>query len=520
MPLVLPPVFPIDIHRFQYGAILADAASDQSDVGQGMVGAPVGAARPVDGQRAAVAVAIAVAFAVAVSIGVGQPAFQGAGGFGGARFGFNQRKVAIVNAGAADGAARHRGRRGGQFPQQRLGGQRPPPGVGDVGDQQVLAGSDADGAAAIAVGQVGHAPQLPGGDAPHRHAQPGVVEARLPLGMDADVVGMGIGAGIGAGPGQGAPQAGFQGGAEAGGAPFGQQKRQAGFVARRACAAVAEQPGDVAAQLGGIGRRREYVQRRGGRVAAGTHLAAHRHIEAGDRRAVYFRNGRREGDVLRCGVGAVFPATGNGNIELAGQVGELPVAEEHCGELPGNGRCVQQLAGRQAGGGAAHDGADVVHPGLQGNQPDGVQTRPDVRHIPNGEIPQLHLLAGGEVGKGLPAAAVAIAAAAAVVLADRRQGAELVGVADAVGDADAHHKPPRRLAAKENAGPLQTVPVRHRNGFPTIPAEGGDVPENVQAVLFGLDGFNLVHCWLPSRVLREPARPPVPGCLIPGWSTI
>ena len=263
----------------------------------------------------------------------------------------------------------------------------------------------------------------------------------------------------------------------------------------------------MTAQFGGGGGRHENVQRHGGGVAAGTHLAAHRHIEAGDGRAVYFRKGRREGDVLGGGVGAVFAAAGDGDIELAGQVGELPVAEEHCGELRGDGRGVQQFVGREAGGGAAHDGADVVHSGLQGDEADGVQAGPDVRHIGNAEIPQLHLLAGGQVGEGLAGAgaAIAVVATAAVVLADGRQGAELVGIADAVGDADAHHKAPRRLAAKENAGPLQAVAVGRRDGFPAVAAEGGDVPEDVQAVFFGFDDFNLVHCLLPSRVLGKPS---------------
>ena len=297
------------------------------------------------------------------------------------------------------------------------------------------------------------------------------------------MVGVGIGAGVGAGAGQGMAGAGFQGGAETVNAPVGQQKRQPGLIAGGAGTVVAEQQRNVAAHIGGLVGRREQVQRNAGRVAAGAHLAAYRHIEPGHGGAVHFLNSRREGDILRSGVGAVLPAAGNGYIELAGQVGVLPVADEHCGELLGNGGGVQQLVGRQAGRRAAHHGADVVHTGLQRNQPDGRQPVPDVRHLLNGEFPQLHLLPGGQVGKPHP-----------VVGADGGQGAELVGVADAVGDADAHHKTARRLPAKEHAGPLQPVAVVRWNGFPTVAAEGGEVIEDVQAVFCGLDDFNFVHC--------------------------
>ena len=144
----------VDVHGFQDCVVAADAASDQADVGQGVVGAAVGAAGPVDGDGA----------------GQGQAGVQGAGGFGGAGFGFNLGEVAVVNAGAADGAAGDGGRAVRKVLQQRFGGQIVQAGVGDVGDDQVLAGGDADGAVAVAVGQVGDAAQLRGSDAPGRNA--------------------------------------------------------------------------------------------------------------------------------------------------------------------------------------------------------------------------------------------------------------------------------------------------------------------------------------------------------------
>ena len=44
-------------------------------------------------------------------------------------------------------------------------------------------------------------------------------------------------------------------------------------------------------------------------------------------------DGRYERQVLRFGVRAVFRATGDGDVELAGKVGELLVPQKRVGEL-------------------------------------------------------------------------------------------------------------------------------------------------------------------------------------------
>ena len=304
------------------------------------------------------------------------------------------------------------------------------------------------------------------------------------------MVGAGAAAGVGAGGEQRAGGAGCQGGAELGGAPVGEEESQPGFVAGGAGAVVAEQQDDVVAEVGGLVGRHEQVEGDGGGVTAGAHFAADGYVEAGRRDAVDFLDGGREGDVLGIGMDAVFQAAGDADIEFAGQVGVGAVADEHSGELVGDGGGVQEFAGRQAGGGAADDGADVVHAGLEGDEADGVQAGPDVRGLGDGEVAELDLLAGGEVGE-----------AGAVVVADGGQGAELVGVGDAVGDADAHHKAARGLAAEEDAGPLEAVAVGRGDGLPAVAGEGGDVLQDVQAVFFGFDGFDFVHCRLPHLTL-------------------
>ena len=305
--------------------------------------------------------------------------------------------------------------------------------------------------------------------------------------MQADVVGTGAGAGVGAGAEQRAGGAGCQGGAELGGAPVGEEESQPGFVAGGAGAVVAEQQDDVVAEVGGLVGRHEQVEGDGGGVTAGAHFAADGHVEAGRGAAVDFLDGGGESDVLGIGMDAVFQAAGDADIEFAGQVGVGAVADEHSGELVGDGGGVQEFVRGQAGGGAADDGADVVHAGLEGNEADGGQAGPDVRGLRDGEVAELGLLSGGEVGE-----------AGAVVVADAGQGAELVGVGDAVGDADAHHKAARGLAAEEDAGPLEAVAVGRGDGLPAVAGESGDVGQDVQAVFFGLDGFDFVHCRLPN----------------------
>ena len=138
--------------------------------------------------------------------------------------------------------------------------------------------------------------------------------------------------------------------------------------------------------------------------------------------------------------------------------------------------------GGQAGQGAADNGADVVHAGLQGGEAHVVQALPDVKHVANFVLAQLDLLAGSQVGKPF-----------AVVIADAGDGAELGGVADAVGHTQPHHKTAGGLPAVENAGPLQQVALILRDGLPALFGEGGNILQDVQAILGGFHNFDFVH---------------------------
>ena len=160
----------------------------------------------------------------------------------------------------------------------------------------------------------------------------------------------------------------------------------------------------------------------------------------------------------------VVQAAGDGDIELSGQVGVLPVADKHFGEFAGDGRRIQQLAGREAGNRAPNHCANVVHAGLQRDQSHAVQTFPDFGYVVDAELAQLHLLTSGQVAKALP-----------VVIADIGQNAELIGVAEAVGHAYSHHKTARGLPTEKHAGPLQAIPLLLRYGLPT----GGGIVGNI-----------------------------------------
>ena len=65
----------------------------------------------------------------------------------------------------------------------------------------------------------------------------------------------------------------------------------------------------------------------------------------------------------------MLEAAGDGDVELARQVGEVLVAEEDALELPRDRRGVEQLARREPRRRAADDAADIVHSRLEARQP-------------------------------------------------------------------------------------------------------------------------------------------------------
>src|SRR5205807_7066746 len=107
-----------------------------------------------------------------------------------------------------------------------------------------------------------------------------------------------------------------------------------------------------------------------------------------------------------------------------------------------------ELVAGEPGHRAAHDVADVVHPGLERHEPNLAELAEDCRNVLEADPPELDLLPGGDVGDPAPAA-----------VGDGGDRTELGGVRDPVGDPDPHHEMARRVAPEEDAPPLQPVEV-------------------------------------------------------------
>ena len=179
---------------------------------------------------------------------------------------------------------------------------------------------------------------------------------------------------------------------------------------------------------------------------------------------------------------AVFPAAGYGHIELPRKIRVRLVANEDVGEGARHRRGVEELVARNPGHRAADHVADVVHPGLQGHEPDGAELGEDRGHVFEPDPPELELLARGDVGD-----------AAAGAVRDGGDRPELGGVRDPVGDPDPHHEVTGGMASKEDAPPLEPLEVALLDGLPSELGIARDVGADVEAVLLGLDLLDLVH---------------------------
>ena len=158
---------------------------------------------------------------------------------------------------------------------------------------------------------------------------------------------------------------------------------------------------------------------------------------------------------------------------------------------------------RQTGDRTPDDVADVVHAGLQRHEVDRVQPLPDVRQIADGESAQLNLLPRREIDE-----------ASAAFAAQLGDGAELVGVREAVRHADPHHEAAGRLTPEEHAEPLQPLAVGFVNRLPSVAHESLDVGFDIEAVLLALVALDLVErdrrcCSGRTEVLRYRSRSPV-----------
>ena len=271
--------------------------------------------------------------------------------------------------------------------------------------------------------------------------------------------------------------------------PLVDQELDAGAGALGALALVAVELGDRPADVGGLVRAGEDVQppaHPGGRAQA----AADPHVVAD--LAVLLD--RHQADVVDLVLGAAVGACRHRHLELAGQVGELAVADEGALELLHQRPRVDQLVAVDACQRAADHVSPDVAAGLRERQPDRVQLVQHHRHVLDRQVVQLDVLAGGDV-----------AHAAAVALGQPADRAQLLGADDAVGELHPQHEQPVGILG--GAGIARRGRLRGALGVDPVPAEqrevvgldrvesqprvAVDVGEHVEAVLAGLDVLDL-----------------------------
>src|SRR5260370_19262482 len=140
----------------------------------------------------------------------------------------------------------------------------------------------------------------------------------------------------------------------------------------------------------------KYIQRRSHCESSGAHLAAHQNVEA--KPASLFSG--NESDILRFTVCTVVRATGDRDVELARQVGELGVtlaAADNAIQFRDDRRGVKQFVCLQTCKRAAVDVANVVDARLERAQVHAAQLLPDFRYGIESETAQFDLLPGGDV---------------------------------------------------------------------------------------------------------------------------
>ena len=284
-----------------------------------------------------------------------------------ARLRVDQRQVAEVRAGARR-RARARPRAGCRAASLSSGScvQVAEPRVGDVRNEHVLRRREAQLAAAVRLGQPRQLEELIAGDPSHRRLEPHVVQPRLPLPEDADVIVRGARRGRrgrpGAAAGPGAPRA-----------PCGTARLPTRRPGRRAATCCAPRAGPWSRKMSATAAQTSAASP--GRTKASSGVA-----KTGPPEPCLPPTARLKpttSSPSRLAIAgvietscvsrrrAVLGAAGDRHVELARQVGERLVADEDPLELARDRRGVDELLGREPGGRAADDAADVVHPRLQ-----------------------------------------------------------------------------------------------------------------------------------------------------------
>ena len=348
--------------------------------------------------------------------------------------GLHDRELAELQPGAGQGRAGE-GARIGIEPQLAQAGD----GVvdllgGHVQEQQVLQRGGAHPVRADPLGQVCQAQQ----DVPAQPADGRLgphPEAAVLLLVDADVVGVPARLLGGRSVGQGAPQVVvLEDLAEPLRPPLGHEELQPGLVAQATVAVVAEDADDAVPDVEGVLRRDEgpqpLAQTWGGGQGAG-----HPQVVAGTELGVVDAH---EGDVVDLVEDVEAGGAGDGRLELAGQIGQLRVAQ--VGVLDGAGQRgrIDGLVLGDAGNGGDQEASGRVPAALDRGQPHRLQVPPELWDIVDLDPVELDVLAVGDVG-----------GAAGEVVGDRAQYPQLLAA----------------QAATIQAHPLQEVAVGELGGI-------------------------------------------------------
>ena len=187
-------------------------------------------------------------------------------------------------------------------------------------------------AVAVGLGQAGRLDQIDPVHPADRDRAPDVDQSGLLLGMHAHMVAPEAVGELAARRVQGEPGPLVQGGPESLGAELLRQIAHTGQATVLAVAQFAEELGHAAAELDRLVRTDEDVDVRRHPLAVGE-TAADEHVEP-DRPVALL--GRPEADVVDLHAGAVLETSGHRDLELAGQVGVLPVAGEVGGDRLGH----------------------------------------------------------------------------------------------------------------------------------------------------------------------------------------
>ena len=273
---------------------------------------------------------------------------------------------------------------------------------------------------------------LCGGDASSEDGSANVVEAGLLLGVDADVVAIRIwwcglfDAGI-----EIEAEAGVEFAEETLGCPavLGEEMFQARAVAIFAQAIlVAENFCDGSDDGDDLIVMNESIETNG-EMRIGGESAANANGEAYFALAIALADGGRETDVVNFRVGAPDGAAGDRDFEFAREIVEIAVGREQMRGFDGERRRVGEFVGSDAGERAAGDVASDVTARAFRAEPDGAESFHDFGNGFDREPVELNILADGEIGERV-----------AVTLRNLRDGAQLIGAQQAVGQGNAHHE--------------------------------------------------------------------------------